>query len=165
MDGNVTDVNKPAHGEDDPKPDPILHTLHLAEDLVHYLVALAMVCLAGYVLYRTIVDFFDVSDYATRVIGGINGVLFVVIVLELLTTVLAHFHDDGFQLTPFLIIGGISAVRHILTIGAKESLGAEGDQLQFRDAQVGLAVNAGVTVLMVIALVLVHKFGGDSDKA
>ena len=120
--------------------------------------------LAGYVLYRTAVDFFNESDYATRVISGINGVLFVVIVLELLTTVLAHFHDDGFQLTPFLIIGGISAVRHILTIGAKESLGSEGDQTQFRDAQVGLVVNAGVTVLMVIALVLVHRFGGDTDK-
>jgi len=157
-------VNEPAHGDQPAKPDPILHTLHLAEDVVHYLVALAMVLLAGYVLYRTAVDFFNESDYATRVISGINGVLFVVIVLELLTTVLAHFHDDGFQLTPFLIIGGISAVRHILTIGAKESLGSEGDQTQFRDAQVGLVVNAGVTVLMVIALVLVHRFGGDTDK-
>ncbi len=146
----------------EPKPDMALHILHKAEDVIHYLVALAMVGLAGYVLFRSVVDFTGKNTYSARVIGGINGVLFVVIVLELLTTVLAHFHDEGFQLTPFLIIGGISAVRHILTIGAQESLGEEGNQQAFNHAQIGLGVNAGVTVAMVVALVLVHRFKADT---
>jgi uncharacterized membrane protein (DUF373 family) len=149
-----------AHG-DQQQPEVPIRVLHLAEDLLHYLVALAMIALASYVLFRSVVDFFDKSDYATRVIGGINGVLFVVIVLELLTTVLAHFHESGFQLTPFLIIGGISAVRHILTIGAQESLGEESNQSAFNHAQIGLGVNAGVTVLMVFALVLMHRAGAE----
>jgi len=152
-------MNAPA---DSKRPDAALHLLHLAEDVIHYLVALAMVGLAGYVLFRSVVDFLHKNDYATRVIGAINGVLFVVIVLELLTTVLAHFHDNGFQLTPFLIIGGISAVRHILTIGAQESLGEESNQAAFNHAQIGLGVNAGVTLLMVVALVLVHRHGADA---
>ncbi|MCU1366941.1 MAG: phosphate-starvation-inducible rane protein PsiE [Ilumatobacteraceae bacterium] len=139
-----------------------LHVLHLAEDVIHYLVAIAMVGLAGYVLVRSVIDFTHDQEYSDRVIGGINGVLFVVIVLELLTTVLAHFHDEGFQLTPFLIIGGISAVRHILTIGAKESLGDESSQSQFNHAQIGLAINAGVTLVMVIALVLMHRSGAEA---
>jgi uncharacterized membrane protein (DUF373 family) len=154
-------MNAPA---DHDKPDMPLHVLHLAEDLIHYLVALAMVGLAGYVLFRSAVDFTHKQEYSERVIGGINGVLFVVIVLELLTTVLAHFHDEGFQLTPFLIIGGISAVRHILTIGAQESLGDESNQTQFNHAQIGLAVNAGVTLLMVIALVLVRRHGAEAKS-
>ncbi len=145
------------------QPEVPLRVLHLAEDLIHYLVAIAMIFLAGYVLFRSAVDFFDKSDYATRVIGGINGVLFVVIVLELLTTVLAHFHDSGFQLTPFLIIGGISAVRHILTIGAQESLGEESNQSAFNHAQIGLGVNAGVTLVMVVALVLMHRSGTEAS--
>lgn len=149
--------------EESHQPEVPLRVLHLAEDLIHYLVAIAMIFLAGYVLFRSAVDFFDKSDYATRVIGGINGVLFVVIVLELLTTVLAHFHDSGFQLTPFLIIGGISAVRHILTIGAQESLGEESNQSAFNHAQIGLGVNAGVTLLMVIALVLMHRSGAEAS--
>ncbi|HEY4332396.1 MAG TPA: phosphate-starvation-inducible PsiE family protein [Ilumatobacteraceae bacterium] len=144
--------------DDHPRDIP-LEILHKAEDLIHYLVALAMVGLAGYVLYRSVVDFVKDGPYADRVIGGINGVLFVVIVLELLTTVLAHFHDEGFQLTPFLIIGGISAVRHILTIGAQESLGQEkGD---FSHPQIELAVNAGVALVMVISLVLVKRNKAD----
>lgn len=151
-------MNTPAEHD---KPDFALHVLHLAEDLIHYLVALAMIGLAGYVLVRSVVDFLKDQPYAARVIGGINGVLFVVIVLELLTTVLAHFHEEGFQLTPFLIIGGISAVRHILTIGAQESLGDEAD---FNHAQIGLGVNAGVTLLMVIALVLVHRHGAEAKS-
>ena len=146
------------------KPDVVLHVLHLAEDLIHYLVAVAMIGLAGYVLFRSVIDFLHKQGYANRVIGGINGVLFVVIVHELLTTVLAHFHEEGFQLTPFLIIGGISAVRHILTIGAQESLGDEADQAAFNHAQIGLGVNAGVTLVMVIALVLVHTFGAEAKS-
>ncbi|MCU1394422.1 MAG: phosphate-starvation-inducible rane protein PsiE [Ilumatobacteraceae bacterium] len=150
--------------DDDNKPDLPLHVLHLAEDLIHYVVAIAMVGLAGYVLVCSVIDFTHDQAYADRVIGGINGVLFVVIVLELLTTVLAHFHDEGFQLTPFLIIGGISAVRHILTIGAKESLGDESSQSAFNHAQIGLGVNAGVTLIMVIALVFMHKFGAEAKS-
>lgn len=151
---------------EDEKTEIPLHVLHLAEDLIHYLVAIAMVGLAGYVLVVSVIDFTHDQAYSERVIGGINGVLFVVIVLELLTTVLAHFHDEGFQLTPFLIIGGISAVRHILTIGAKESLGDETSQSQFNHAQIGLAVNAGVTVLMVLALVMMHRWASEAkDKS
>jgi hypothetical protein len=40
-------------------------------------------------------------------------VLFVVIVLERMSIVVAHFDQAGLQLQPFLIIGVISGVRHI----------------------------------------------------
>ncbi len=87
----------------------------------------------------------------------VNGVLFVVILMEILRTVMAHFERTGFQLKPFLIIGVISAVRHILTVGAQQSIGGERTFEAFRNAQIELGVNGGVVILLVIGLILVRR--------
>jgi uncharacterized membrane protein (DUF373 family) len=87
----------------------------------------------------------------------INSVLFVIIVMEILRTVVAHFDDAGLQLKPFLIIGIISAVRHILTVGAQVSLGGEGNAAHFRRTQVELGVNAAVVLALVLGLVMVWR--------
>ena len=127
------------------------------EDLVHYLVIAALLVLAGMALYKTAIDLFhpDVS-LANRVINGLNGVLFVVIVLELMTTVVAHFEHSGFQLEPFLIIGIISGVRHILTVGARLSLAEKLTGTDFRQSQIELGVEAAVVLGLGIALFLVR---------
>ncbi len=83
--------------------------------------------------------------------------LFVVIILELLETVMSHFEGGGFQLQPFLVIGIISAVRHILTVGARLSLLGEGTYDAFKRAQVELGVNAAVVVALALALILVRR--------
>ena len=131
--------------------------IRLTEDLVHYLVIAALLVLAGMALYKTGIDLFhpDVS-LANRVINGLNGVLFVVIVLELMTTVVAHFEHAGFQLEPFLIIGIISGVRHILTVGARLSLAGEVTGTAFRQSQIELGVEAAVVLGLGIALFLVR---------
>jgi hypothetical protein len=87
--------------------------------------------------------------------------LFVVIVLELLVTVLAHFHSEGFQLAPFLIIGGISGVRHLLTIGAQLSLGETLSNSEFERSQMELGINTVVTLVMTVALVILRRFDAD----
>lgn len=134
--------------------------IEVVEDAIHYLVALTLLAVAAYVLYRTMHDFFgEGATFASRVIGAINGVLFVVIVMEILRTVAAHFERDGFQLRPFLIIGIISAVRHILTVGAQLSLGAEHGNTAFVHAQIELGVNAAVGLVLVVALVLLRHAG------
>src|SRR5436305_15291204 len=92
-----------------------------------------------------------------RVTALVNGVLFVIIVMEMLRTVMAHFDDAGLQLKPFLIIGTISAVRHILTVGAKSSLGAGAADPDFRNGEIELAINAAVVMVLVIGLVLVRR--------
>src|SRR5207247_9430305 len=127
----------------------------LTEDLVHYLLIAALLVLAGMALYKTAIDLFhpDVS-LANRVINGLNGVLFVVIVLELMTTVVAHFEHSGFQLQPFLIIGIISGVRHILTVGARLSLAGEVTGTAFRQSQIELGVEGAVVLGLGRALLL-----------
>jgi uncharacterized membrane protein (DUF373 family) len=129
----------------------------VGEDLVHYAVAAVLLVLAVMVLYNTIDQLVsEGTTFASRIIDCINGVLFVIIVMELLHTVLAHFERGGFQLQPFLIIGIISAVRHILTIGARLTLtDVSGDV--FRHSQIELGVNSGVVLGLAISLLMVRN--------
>ena len=162
----------------------VIGLVEVAEDMVHYAVALLLVAVAAIVLVSSVVDFFDSGNSGTshqevstsdttagtaaeettqadrfpvRVTAVINSVLFVIIVMEILRTVVAHFDDAGLQLKPFLIIGIISAVRHILTVGAQVSLGGAGNGADFRRTQTELGVNAAVVLALVLGLVLVWR--------
>lgn len=138
-------------------PAPVL-ALGKLQDLVYYGIALVLLVLGAAALAGTVVDFFAADDkFAERITHVVNGVLFVVIVLELLRTILAHFQDSTFQLKPFLIIGIISVVRHILTVGAELSIEEESGGDLFHRSDVELAVNALVVVALVVGLVLVRK--------
>ena len=137
----------------------VIGLVEVAEDIVHYAVAVLLVGVAAVVLVNSVHDFIATnhSTFPERVTSVINSVLFVTIVMEILRTVVAHFDDAGLQLKPFLIIGIISAVRHILTVGAQVSLGGEGDAAHFRRSQMELGVNAAVVLALVIGLVLVWR--------
>ncbi len=139
----------------------VLALLEFGEDAVHLAVAAVLMVAAVVVLYHYGRDFLASSDpFTVRVTNVINGLLFVVIVMELLHTVVEHFEFAGFQLKPFLIIGIISAVRHILTVGARESLGASETGSAFRQAQIALGVNAAVVLALVVGLILVRRTDG-----
>jgi len=144
-------------------PGWLLTVLNGLEDIVYIIVALTLVGIAGSALYNTIKDLLNSSTaFAETITAAVSGVLFVVIVLEIFRTVVAHLEGGGFQLMPFLIIGVISAVRHILLVGALSFSGA-GSNDAFTHAQIELGVNAGVALVLVIALVLVHRSGMTSD--
>lgn len=137
----------------------VIGLLQVAEDIVHYVVAVVLVGVAAVVLFQSVVDSFDGGreTFAAQVTSVINSILFVIIVMEILRTVVAHFDDAGLQLKPFLIIGIISAVRHILTVGAQVSLGGDRDAEHFRQTQIELGVNAAVVMALVLGLVLVWR--------
>lgn len=104
------------------------------------------------------------ADLLSEIVPAvINSLLFVVIVLELLGTVTAHFKRGGFQLRPFLIIGIISAVRHILTVGAKSSLGKGIPNDEFTRVMVEYGVNVGIIVALVIALAIISRTNADQQ--
>jgi uncharacterized membrane protein (DUF373 family) len=128
------------------------------EELAHYLITLVLLVIAGVVLYRTAVHLvINRHNFAVQVTTGINDVLFVVIVLELLRTVVGHLTTDDFQLNSFLIIGIISAVRHILGVGARLTLTGEKTQTQFTHAQVELGVSAGVVLALAVSFLLISR--------
>jgi uncharacterized membrane protein (DUF373 family) len=130
----------------------------LVEDLVHYVIVVMLVGIAVAVLFHTSVDLVRRTEpFAVRVTEAINGVLFVIILLELLRTVMAHFETSELQLQPFIIIGVISAVRHLLTVGARLTLAGEGSPEAFRQAQIELGVEAAVVLALAIALLLIRR--------
>jgi uncharacterized membrane protein (DUF373 family) len=136
--------------------DAPLGVVTVCEDAMHYAVSALLIVLAAAVLVHTVADFAsDEIEFAQRVTGAVNGVLFVIIVLEILRTVMAHFEDAGLQLKPFLTIGIISAVRHILTLGAQLSQSHSAER--FRQTQIELGVNAAVVVTLVAGLILVRR--------
>lgn len=147
---------------------PHLSVLGVAEGLVHYVVAIVLLAVAVIVLYHTAYDLATNSEpFATAATTAVNGVLFAIIVLEVMRTVVAHFEHGGLQLQPFLIIGIISAVREVLTVGARLSLqqaGREPTTQVLHSALLELGVNAAVVLGLAVALVLIRRVGGMVDE-
>jgi uncharacterized membrane protein (DUF373 family) len=132
------------------------------EDVAHYIVALMLLAITAVVLYKSVEHLIENRDhFAVQVTQGINDVLFVVIVLELLRTVLAHLETNDFQLKSFLIIGIISAVRHILGVGARITLTGTPTHDAFVRAQIELGVGAGVVLGLAISFLLISRAGVD----
>jgi uncharacterized membrane protein (DUF373 family) len=140
---------------------PVL-VIDRVEAVIHYAVALVLLAIATIVLYRTAVHLVENRHhFAVQVTSGINDVLFVVIVMELLRTIVAHLETHDFQLRSFLIIGIISAVRHILGVGARLTLSSDTSNTDFYRAQIELGVGAAVVLGLSISFVLISRAGMD----
>jgi uncharacterized membrane protein (DUF373 family) len=90
-------------------------------------------------------------------IQGINDILFVVIILEIMRTVIVRFTDGIFQLDNFLIIGVIAAVRHILTVGASLTMQEQKSNEYFNRALIEMGVNTGIVLALVFSLFLARS--------
>ena len=125
------------------------------EDVLHGFLGIVLfiisVLAAGYTLVRLINThpFFPLG-----MIQGINDILFVVIILEIMRTVIVRFTDGIFQLDNFLIIGVIAAVRHILTVGASLTMESAKTTENFNRALKEMGVNTGIVLALVFALFL-----------
>ncbi|MCW2923148.1 MAG: phosphate-starvation-inducible rane protein PsiE [Thermoleophilia bacterium] len=136
----------------------LLRAIHGIDDLVHVCIAVLLLGLAIAVMGNTVLQFFDSDQpFALAVTYAVNGVLFVIILMEILRTVITHFTQGTFQLMPFVAIGIISAVRHILTVGSALTLGQRMDDGTFDRLLLELAVNTGVAIGLVVALVLLRR--------
>lgn len=142
-----------------------LDAISVIEDVVHYAVAIVLIAVAAIVLYDTAHQLLTArGSFPEAATSAVNGVLFAIIIMEIMRTVIAHFEKAGLQLQPFLIIGIISAVREVLTVGARLSLEGSGP-LQpstsvVHTALLELAVNGAVVLLLASALVMLRRVGG-----
>jgi uncharacterized membrane protein (DUF373 family) len=133
-----------------------MRAMDVGEDLFQAAIAVILFVIAGFVLFRTVDQLISTRPlFPHGVILGINNVLFVVIILEILRTVTSHFTGGGLRIKPFLIIGVISAVRHILTVSASLTLEGDGSETHFRHSLIELGVNSGVVLALVAGLVLI----------
>ena len=100
-----------------------LKYVDLIEDVFHGILALSLLGIAIGAFYYSIERIVTTAPFFPNgMIQGINDILFIVIILEILRTVISRFTDGVYQLDKFLIIGVIAAVRHILTVCASLTL-------------------------------------------
>ena len=131
------------------------HFVDILEDAFHGLLGIILFLVAMGALFFTIERLLNTKPFfPTGMIQGVNDILFIVIILEILRTVIARFTDGVYQLDKFLIIGVIAAVRHILTVGASLTLTAQKTDEAFRRALYELGLNALVVIALVFAIFL-----------
>ena len=100
-----------------------LKYVDLVEDIFHAVLAIALFAIGVGAFFFSIKRLLETAPFFPNgMIQGVNDILFIVIILEILRTVISRFTDGVYQLDKFLIIGVIAAVRHILTVGASLTL-------------------------------------------
>ena len=136
-------------------------------DLVQYGVAIVLLVLAAVVLVRSFISFVtslnaSASGYTLSLINAVDGVLVVIILVDIMRTVLTHLEGWGFPFRPFLIIGIIAAVRDILAVSTRLTLSSGGTTAgAVTQSLLELGVNAGVILVLAVALFLTR--GQDVD--
>ena len=127
----------------------------LVEDIFHAILALSLFVIGIGAFFFSIKRLIETAPFFPNgMIQGVNDILFIVIILEILRTVISRFTDGVYQLDKFLIIGVIAAVRHILTVGASLTLTAQKTDEAFRRALYELGLNALVVIALVFGIFL-----------
>ena len=121
------------------------------EDVFHAVLAIALLGIGIGAFFYSIKRLFETAPFFPNgMIQGVNDILFIVIILE----VISRFTDGVYQLDKFLIIGVIAAVRHILTVGASLTLESGKSDQAFNRAIYEMGLNAGIVVALVFAFFL-----------
>jgi len=132
-----------------------LKYVDLIEDVFHAILAIALLVIGVGAFFYSIKRLLETDPFFPNgMIQGVNDILFIVIILEILRTVISRFTDGVYQLDKFLIIGVIAAVRHILTVGASLTLESGKSDEAFRRAIYEMGLNAGIVVALVFAIYL-----------
>lgn len=132
-----------------------LRLVDIVEDIFHAILAITLLAIGLGAFFFSIKRLIETEPFfPTGMIQGINDILFIVIILEILRTVISRFTDGVYQLNKFLIIGVIAAVRHILTVGASLTLQTGKTDEAFERALYELGLNALVVVALVFAIFL-----------
>jgi uncharacterized membrane protein (DUF373 family) len=128
--------------------------LIFADDVVHVLVAIALLASALFMLVFTATNFAEIT--VSSILLVINDVLFVLIIMELLWTVIRYLKRQEFSLKPFLAIGIISSLRRILMLEAQMSMKEHSEVFPLWEL--------GLSTAVVFVLVLAYYMMGNADK-
>jgi uncharacterized membrane protein (DUF373 family) len=132
---------------------------------IEYAIVASLLLVAGIVLVRTVVDFFDHwHAFPQSVVGAIDGILVVIILLDIAHTVFGQLRASLFPVRPFLVIGILAGVRDILSSSAHLTLSPSLKQSNFNDTLVSLGVGVGVVVFLLLGLLLLRHSEQREEK-
>jgi uncharacterized membrane protein (DUF373 family) len=137
-----------------------------AIQLLEYGIVVALLGLAVVVLVRTFIGFFShYGNFPENVVTAIDGVLLVIIVVDILHTVFHHIRSQVIPVRPFLVIGILAGVREILSASAHLTLSAHLSESDYHDTLVTLGLGVGVVVFLSLSLLVVRFAGPVDDDA
>jgi len=129
--------------------------IDVVEDVFHAILAISLLGIGIGAFFYSGKRLFETQPFFPNgMIQGVNDILFIVIILEILRTVISRFTDGVYQLDKFLIIGVIAAVRHILTVGASLTLESGKSDTAFERSIYEMGLNALIVVALVFAIFL-----------
>ena len=132
--------------------------------VIEYAIVASLLLVAGIVLVRTVIDFLSHwGAFPLTVVAAIDGILVVIILLDIAHTVFGHLRTAAFPVRPFLVIGILAGVRDILSSSAHLTLSSPLSQRDFTDTLISLGVGVGVVVFLLLGL-LILRFSGHSDE-
>ncbi len=130
---------------------------------IEYAIVASLLLVAGIVLVRTVAGFLHYwSGFPQTVISAVDGILVVIILLDIAHTVFGHLRATVFPVRPFLVIGILAGVRDILSASAHLTLSGPLTQRDFRNTLISLGVGVGVVVFLLLGL-LILRFSGHVD--
>lgn len=135
--------------------------------IVEYAIVASLLLVAGVVLVRTVVEFLrHQGSFAGVVISAIDGILVVVILLDIAHTVFGRLRSASFPVRPFLEIGVLAGVRDILSASAHLTIGGRLSERDFSNTLISVGVGVGVVVFLLVGLNLLRtSLGGAGDVA
>lgn len=121
--------------------------------VIEYAIVLSLLLVAGVVLGRTVVGFLrHWSTFPDSVIAAIDGILVVIILLDIVHTVFRNLRTTEFPVRPFLVIGILAGIREILSSSARLTLSSHLKTSSFHDTIIALGVGVGVVFFLLIGL-------------
>ena len=127
----------------------------VVEDVFHAILAISLLGIGIGAFFYSGQRLIETQPFFPNgMIQGVNDILFIVSILEILRTVISRFTDGVYQLDKFLIIGVIAAVRHILTVGASLTLESGKSDTAFERSIYEMGLNALIVVALVFAIFL-----------
>ncbi len=127
---------------------------------LEYGVVLALWALSAVILIHSVVQFVQHrAGFPELTIQAIDGVLVVIIVLDIAYTVLGQLRSAVIPVRPFLYIGILAGVRDILSASAHLSFGGPLSNRDYDHTLVALGVGLGVVFILVLGLFILGRSG------
>lgn len=128
--------------------------LIVADDILHFAVAVILLICAGMILVQTIPNLFH-GGGIRGLLHVLNDVLLVLIVMELLWPIMRFLKRQPFTLNSFLYIGMISSLRRILLLEAEHSVAVKSMSGQVEWSSLWPVITeVGVNVLVILLLAI-----------
>lgn len=139
----------------------INRTMHVAEDILYALVALALIALALVVLIDAGFTLAQESsdDVTSAVETTLSSLLIVFILVELLGAVRATIKERRLIAEPFLLVGMIASIKEIVVIG-----GFAGEDMTVEDAMLKIGVLGAVILALSLAAFLLRRKEREPDE-